>query len=286
MKQIRNFVAAALLAVVPVANAEDHPLLGTWTGWLTQRSENELTVHHVENVKHVYGYYCVRQPGVMRWYDFVPGGVTHGSVAARARGRSIRTTIGKFHLRFRRSGKAVSFEARRSKTGERVGQNELVRNADGPCLQRLHPLRPPNVVVATPPGATVAERIASAPNPTHPIMGSWIGTRPSGLRIELNVIDVAKDGSVTGLYCNTTTDIWRAYDLGADVAAGTVPVATDRSLSWTYHDRQFKFSLKGESEMTYVQIRPTGTRTLSMTRTTSPPCAQRVVALDDSGTRL
>lgn len=281
MHRLFACVAATLLAAaVPLADAAETPPLGTWTGWINDRTENELTIHHVERGRHVHGYYCVRRPGVFRWYDFVPGGTTHGSVDARARGRNIVMRIGKFDLRFRphRSGKSVRFTAR---SEEAKHGNDLVRDTEGPCLARLHPLRSGNFEAGTPPGVTVAEQVAAAPSPKHPLVGSWIGSRPSGLRIELNVIDVAPDG-VTGLYCNTTTEIWRAFDMGSGVVGGIVAAVKDQTLSWEMRDRRFTFRVDPDrpDSMVYVQIRPTGTRTLAMTRTTSPPCAQRVVALD------
>ncbi|MDD9981609.1 MAG: hypothetical protein OXU81_09670 [Gammaproteobacteria bacterium] len=128
--------------------------------------------------------------------------------------------------------------------------------------------------------ATLALATAAASADSTPFTGSWVGTWPHGLVIELTVNDVDSDGSVTGLYCNLRkTGTWFA-DLQRE--GGTVAATVeDEALKFKIGKTRWQFR-PGDSpdvlELTHKRSGKNAKR-LTLARTDAPRCASRITPL-------
>lgn len=128
--------------------------------------------------------------------------------------------------------------------------------------------------------ATLALATAAASADSGPFTGSWIGTWPHGLVIELTVNDVDSDGFVTGLYCNLRkTGTWFA-DLQRE--GGTVAARVeDDVLEFKIGKTRWQFR-SGDSpdalDLTHKRSGKNAKR-LTLARTNAPRCASRITPL-------
>ena len=275
---MRSIATLILSALVWTAHATDSPFVGTWSGYISERAENELTIRHVTTDGTTSGWYCVRKAGQILAYDFHTNGTRHGAVEAKINGETLMTQIGDFRIRasVNRTGDAIAFEA---KSDKRTDKHTLHAspNAESPCRPRIIPIVVEGIANDDKPtGQTFAKLIAEQEPNRHPLIGSWSGQRKSGLLIELTVTDVSS-GRARGMYCNVWSTGWRALDMDPDIRGGIDASATDTTLQFNLKGREFTFVADSPDTMTYVQKRATGTQTLKMERTTEPSCAARII---------
>ena len=284
MHNLTALTLSALLAFAlfptPAAATDNH-FIGTWAGVLDAEHQRELTVRHVGPRRIVTGWYCIRGPGVHRITDFHANGSRDGAVQARATKTKLTTTIGDFKITatVNRDRDTAKFIARSTKRKVEYDMHPS-EPAAAPCRPRIVPL--PVAGVADddrPAGETFADGIAAADPDTHPFIGSWVGQRPNGLAIELNVTVIdSESGAVTGLYCNTWASGWRGRDMDHNILGGIHATASQTELTFERNDRRFHFVLDGPDTMTYTQTIPEqGSQTLALVRTSDPVCAARVI---------
>ena len=126
----------------------------------------------------------------------------------------------------------------------------------------------------------LAAATANADTGRESFTGSWVGTWPNGLVIELTVNDVDSDGSVKGLYCNLrSSGTWFA-DLQRE--GGTVAAKVeDDVLAFKIGKTRWQFT-PGESpddlELTHKRSGK-NKKHLTLARTEAPRCASRVIPL-------
>lgn len=273
------------------------PIVGTWVG-AEVGFERELTVLHVDQDGVGYGWYCTHEPGVYRVTDFHSGRTLHGAVEAWATARTLRTTVGEWVIlaAVNPDGTIARVTASSAHHAARK-RYSLVRTdaAAAPC----HPRIAPFVVDALPGDERLQEQTFAdlvidtvAVAGAHPLIGSWTGQRENGLTVELNIVAVADDGTVTGLYCNLWRAGWRATDMDYGIPGAIRATATESQVAFGHKDtgRTYTFTLEDQDTMTYVRAQPDkGAKTLAMVRTKKPTCASRIIVRgglsDESGRR-
>ena len=282
---MRHLTLSALLSVAVIATtatAADHPLVGTWTGNLDERTQRELTIRSVGAQRTVYGWYCIRQSGLHQINDFHGDGSAPGTARALATKQRITTTIRDYRIRatVNRDGDHLDVTAK-SRKDKRNYELALTAPETAPCRPRIVPLPVEGVPDDDrPPGETFADVLAGVGPDPHPFVGSWTGSAASGLVLELVVASVDDDGAVQGLYCNIWASGWRATDMNAAIPGAIVATATDRELGFRHehNGRTFQFTLDTPDTMTYVQTIPgKGSQTIPIVRTDDPTCAKRVI---------
>ena len=111
-------------------------------------------------------------------------------------------------------------------------------------------------------------------------VGTWLGTWPNGLEIELTVTDVDEDGYVQGIYCNLRqTGIWFA-DLRREGGTAAARIVDD-VLSFKISKTTGGFALDATNDALKLTHKRSGKnkKHLTVNRIESGECANRVVPL-------
>ena len=119
----------------------------------------------------------------------------------------------------------------------------------------------------------------TAPASPDGFIGTWLGTWPNGLEIELSVTDVDDDGYVNGLYCNLRkTGIWFA-DLRREGGVTAAKIGDD-VLEFKIGKTRWAFALEGPDKLKLTHKRSgKNKKYLTVDRIEQGECASRVVPL-------
>ena len=221
--------ATLALAVSSAATAADD-FRGIWRNTWPNGNTTELTIVDIDDQGRAIGTYCHltdRNHHRRFFFDMHPDAIT-----ARVEDGVLRIEHAKAHWAFRvdpANPNIMRMAFRLKKTVE----IDLDRVETQSCAARLVQLTPP--ANATTP-QSVADRMLD--DPDQWAVGSWVGTRHTGLIIELNVLDVV-DGHARGIYCNERPGpSFAARDLHPE---GINARVTRNKLSFRIRDIQFSF---------------------------------------------
>ena len=128
----------------------------------------------------------------------------------------------------------------------------------------------------------LATSIANAAT-DHPFMGTWTGTWPNGLGIELTVTDVTDNEDVYGLYCNIREQSMTFIDLHPE--SGINANATDDTLEFKLGEISLAFTPEGGDppSLKLTHKRKSKRHILRLEQTHDGECTARVTALPRPG---
>jgi len=268
-------VAAAALALgSATARAEtEHALIGTWSATWPSGVLTELTLTGVTDAGDAYGAYCNRGRNFFVFTDLHP---TEG-IPARVKDGVLRFQLGKnTKLGFRPDADDSDFLELTHRRGGKERTLHFERSDAERCLDRVAPL-------AAAGGTAPAATVATAPREGKPgwLLGTWTGTWPNGLTVELTVTRIDEKRNARGIYCNLREGpITFVYDLHPETA---VKARTSRNgVKFRINKIQFAFKKTADDAMRITRRQSGKKTTLDVVRTDEPACANRVTLL--SGT--
>lgn len=260
--------AAAALALAISAQVVADDFRGTWRGTWPDGQTTEITVVRLDDDGNAYGAYCHRSSRGTRHFllDLHP---TEG-ITASLDGEALRFEIGGGKWAFRvdpADPDVVRMAFQRNKTREL----DLERSDEQTCASRLMQLTPPADAPRRP---TVTDIIPD--DPAHWAIGAWTATRPSGLVVELALVDVEGNRG-HGIYCNVRGGpSYVVHDIHPD---GLNAKVTGRKVSFRIGTIRFEFRRTDDPDTLDAMRRDNrGKRTVAARRADQPVCASKVVA--------
>ena len=265
------FAAAALALGTVAARAEtEHALVGTWSATWPGGVLTELTLTGVTEAGDAHGAYCNRGRNFFVFSDLHP---TEG-IPARVEDGVLRFQLGNnTKLRFRPDADDSDFLELTHRRGGKKRTLHFERSDAQRCLDRVAPL-------AAAAGTAPATTVATAPREGTPawLLGTWTGTWPNGLTVELTVTRIDKQRYAQGIYCNLREGpITFVYDLHPERA---VKARTSRNgVKFRINKIQFAFKKTADDAMRITRRQGGKKTTLDVVRTDEPACANRVAML-------
>ena len=261
-------LATATLALASVTATAADEFRGTFRGTWPDGQATEITVVRLDEDGNAYGAYCHLSSRATHRFllDLHP----NDGVTARLKDGALRFALGGGKWAFRvdpADPDVVRMAFRRTETREL----DLERSDKQTCASRLVQLTPP---VDAPRHRTVAE--AMPDDPGHWAIGSWTATRPSGLPVELSLLDV-KNGRGYGIYCNLRGGpSYMVHDVHPD--KGLNARVTRNKVSFRINKIQFVFKRTGDDTVEATRRHKGKKTTVEGQRTDEPACASRITA--------
>ena len=265
----RGVLAAATIALASASATAADDFRGTFRGSWPDGQTTELTVIRIDDDGQAYGAYCHRSTRHVRHFllDLHPD--QDQGVTASLENGVLRFQIGNGHWAFHPAADPdiVRMAFRRDKTREL----DLERATAQTCASRLVQLTPPaNATDA----ATVADTMPD--DPEHWAIGSWTVTRPTGLPVELTIVDV-KSKRGYGIYCNLRGPTYTVLDVHPD---GLDAKVTTTKITFRIGKIRFEFKRTDDPDIVDASRQDhRGRKTLEGHRTDEPACASRIAAL-------
>ena len=266
-----GLLAAAALALGTARSLaeSEHPFIGIWSGTWPNKAISELTVAKVNAHGQVYGTYCNRGRFGRSFIDLHPD----KAVAAHVDDGVLRYRIGEFRSGFRLDAADPDFLEFTHRRGEKEHTVDVARTDEQRCADRYIALTPG---ADTAPPQSVASIVPE--KPAHWLIGTWAGTTPTGLAIELTVTQI--DGQhAKGVYCNLRGPgpVTTLFDLHPTVAHKAK--VSRNGVKFGLGKTQFEFKKTDDDTMRITRRKGGKKRTYEVSYTDEPACANRVVPL-------
>ena len=261
------------IPLIPSIAADEHPLVGTWSGAWKSGLTIELTVDQVAG-KAATGLYCnIRTNGAIRFVDLSPD---HGITATVNRKGRLKYKIGKTHWEYRpdrRDPDRLQLHHRRGGKTTKLDVHRVDPDTTL-CAGR----------VATLSRATTGPRGNLAPS-DHPLVGVWRGEWDQvDAATEIAIWSVDVEDSVQATYCHRHDYNYFVSDLRpGDVQNSRIEAdGTLRFHGSSNPDVKWVFTLEDSVlEMEFLNRRGR-THKLALERTSEPVCLARVAALPEN----